>query len=237
MFETSSNATGAWRLLHWPAMVLTGIGPMCLVFACADWSILMRTVGLVFGRTPNRLQKTHDREAVYLQRLGHSYYTEGARVFENATAKGVSDYVGKVLERLTIRMPVGDVRELLESERDRKHAHIRQAINVLGMGVRLAPSVGMLGTILGMVSLLATLEDPAHIGGHMSLALLTTFYGLFFSLGIWTPTQQKIERVLEVELDGYNQVLTWLDFIERRKPADYFADSVALPKKAQAQAA
>jgi flagellar motor component MotA len=62
----------------------------------------------------------------------------------------------------------------------------------------------------------------------MSLALLTTFYGLFFSLAIWTPNQQKLERVQEVELDGYNQIIQWLEFLEKRKPADYFADAAEL---------
>jgi flagellar motor component MotA len=88
----------------------------------------------------------------------------------------------------------------------------------------------MLGTILGMVQLLSTLEDPAQIGSHMSLALLTTFYGLFFSLALWTPQQQKLERVMEVEADGYNQCLRWLEFLEKRKPSDYFADAAGLPK-------
>jgi len=41
--------------------------------------------------------------------------------------------------------------------------------------------------------------------------------------------QQKVERVLEVELNGYNQVIRWLELLEKRKPTEYFADSAQIP--------
>lgn len=235
MFESSSMFTGAMRIFHWPALVLTGIGPMALVLTCSDFGIMFRTLGRIIGKSPLKLQRIHEREAVFLQRLGQNFYAEGPKVFEDVKAKGISSFVLKVIERLAVRIPFPDIRELLETERDHKQAHLRQSINVVGMGVRLAPSVGMLGTIMGMVQLLSTLEDPSKIGSNMSLALLTTFFGLFFSLAVWTPFQQKLERVLEVEVEGYNQLIVWLEFLERRKPADYFTDSVEiLQKKSQA---
>ena len=95
----------------------------------------------------------------------------------------------------------------------------------------------MLGTILGMVRLLESLQDPSQIGPHMSLALLTTFFGLFFSLILWTPLQQKIERVLDVELERFDQALRWLELLEKRKPADYFSDTVGAGDKERPRAA
>ncbi len=130
-------------------------------------------------------------------------------------------------------MPTRDIRDLLEMERDRHRIRLIQCLNVLNVGVRVCPSLGMLGTILGMVRLLSTLEDPSKIGPHMSLAMLTTFYGLFFSLVAWTPVQQKIERVLDIELEAYDQVIHWLDLLEKRKPVTYFADTAEIPEQAQ----
>ena len=228
-FEGMSHLTGPLRLFHWPAMVLTGIGPMALVIMCSDWSTLFRTMGLVLGSSASSRQRKHEREAVFLQQLGNKYYGEGPKAFENLKTRWLSLYVTKVLDRLTVRMPVQDIRGLLQTERERRSNRYNQSVNVVGLGVRLAPSMGMLGTILGMVQLLSTLQDTSQIGTHMSLALLTTFYGLFFSLAFWTPIQQKLERILEVELDGYDQVIRWLEFLEKRKPSDYFADVVDMP--------
>jgi chemotaxis protein MotA len=228
-FESSSTMTGALRIFHWPAMFLTGIGPFALVSVCSDMRTVFLSIGLSLGSTPRKRQKKHEREAILLQKVGKSFYAEGPSSVEKIKAHGLSDYVTKILNRLSSRMPTGDIRELLEKERDRKHTSMIHAMQVLSMGVRLTPSIGMLGTILGMVQLLSTLTDPSHIGSHMSLALLTTFYGLFFSLVLWTPLQQKIERIIDVEVEGYNQVIRWLELLEKRKPANYFADSVNIP--------
>lgn len=226
LFEGTAFSSGAFRLFHWPAIVLTGIGPLSLVILCSDWKILSRTATFILGTSAWARQRQHDKEALYLHRIGSDYYAVGVEAFEELKTQWTSPYVAKVLERLSVRMSVSDIYELLEIERDRTYNGIFQCINVLGLGVRLAPSVGMLGTILGMVELLSKISDPSQIGSHMSLALLTTFYGLFFSLVLWTPLQQKLERVLEVELNGYNQVLRWLELLEKRKPTEYFNDSL-----------
>lgn len=235
LFESQSSATGVLRLLHWPAMVLTGVGPFALCLICYDAKALGRTAKAVFGRTPDSRQEMHEREAVILHKLSNLYFEEGPSAFEKVNPKGISEYATRMIERLAVRMPTADIREFLNVERERAVIRLVQILKVVGLGVRLAPSVGMLGTILGMVSLLSTLSEPSQIGSHMSLALLTTFYGLFFSLVVWTPVQQKLERIMDLELEGYDQVLRWLELLERRKPLNYIEEALVhsgeLPRK------
>ena len=232
LFETAGYLPGLLRIFHWPAMVLTGLGPSMLVCVCSEPSAVKNALSLVFGMTPVKRNKKYEREALFMHQIGQRFYVEGPKVFEDIEARGMSKFLIKSIERMSVRMPMIDIREFLENERDKNYLKTSAAINVISMGVRLCPSVGMLGTILGMVQLLSNLKDPSNIGGHMSLALLTTFYGLFFSLAMWTPLQQKLERVSEAENHGYNQAVRWLELLEKRKPANYFADSVgiALPQ-------
>jgi hypothetical protein len=51
---------------------------------------------------------------------------------------------------------------------------------------------------------------------------------------VWTPFQQKIERLTDVELEGFDQILAWLELLERRKPVDYFSEAFELPNTTQA---
>lgn len=229
MFESSSSMTGMLRIFHWPALILTGVGPLGLMLMCSDGKLLGRMLSALLGPSPRRKQAKLERDGMFLQRLGKSFYAEGPKAFEDLRTRGISEMAQKVVDRLSVRMPTPDIRELMQTERDRRHSRLVQCINTVALGVRLSPSVGMLGTILGMVQLLNTLQDPTHIGSHMSLALLTTFYGLFFSLAIWTPLQQRIERTLDVELEGYNQLIQWLDFLEKRKPSNYFSETMEIP--------
>lgn len=229
-FDGGTDSGGAFRLFHWPAMVLTGLGPFALVLLCFDFKVVGRALGCALGNSPKTRLLNREREAMFLQKLGTSYYDEGALVFETVKTKGLSEFVRKIVERLAVRMPLHDIRELSELDRVRSEAKLVECLNLLSFGTRLTPSVGMLGTILGMVRLLSTLNDPSKIGSEMSLALLTTFYGLFFSLALWTPFQQKVERVLDGELEGCDQGLRWLDLLEKRKPSDYFADVANVEK-------
>lgn len=235
VYEFEGSANGFLRILHWPAMVLTGFGPMGLVMFCFDSRILFRTLKLIFGSSADKRYRKHRRESFLLHRWVSQFYQHGNSIFDKISLKGISDYVARVVERLSIRMPTKDIRGLLEKERDRKRIRFIQSLNVLNVGVRVCPSLGMLGTILGMVQLLATLEDPSHIGQHMSLALLTTFYGLFFSLVFWTPLQQKVERVMDIELTGYDQLVEWLEIMEQKKPTNYFADHAEIPAETHPQ--
>lgn len=232
-FETAGAATGWLKVFHWPAIVLTGCGPLGIVFMCSNGSIIFQTLGILFGAAPEKNQKKYDKETILLRKLGDSFYQAGFKAFDDVKlGRKTTPFVKKVIDRLSVRMPVPDIRLLLESEQIRKHSRITRSLNVINLGVKLAPSVGMLGTILGMVQLLSTLSDPAQLGPKISLALFTTFYGLFFSLAMWTPLQQKIERYLEVEIEAYEKVIHWLGFLEKRKPGDYFADTAELPMTA-----
>ena len=229
-FESHSDATGIMRLFHWPAILLTGVGPSALVFMCSEWRAFFQTIGFVLGRSGPSVRKKNEQGLMLLQKISKDDYTQGPKVFETVPVKDLSPFVVKAIDRLSIRMPTVDVRELLEAERERTLHHIKNCVVVLGMGVKLTPSVGMLGTIMGMVNLLSTMSDPSSIGSSMSLALLTTFYGLFFSLVIWTPLQQKVDRVMTAEIDGYDKTIRWLETLEKRKPANYFADAVDIKK-------
>lgn len=220
LFETSSGMQGAWRILHWPALVLTGLGPFGVVLLTTDGVGLKETVRFLRGPSASECYRQNEADVELLRRLGQEYYLKGPRVFD-VNVDGISPYVRRLLDRLQARMSINDVCVLLERERDGVTQRLSQSIQLLAAGVRLAPSVGMLGTILGMVQLLSHLSDPSNIGSHMSLALLTTFYGLFFSLIFWTPLQTHLERVLEARERGFDQALYWLELLEQRKPSQY----------------
>lgn len=53
--------------------------------------------------------------------------------------------------------------------------------------------MGMIGTLIGLVQMLRTLNDPASIGPAMAVALLTTFYGAVLAFLIFNPISEKLE--------------------------------------------
>jgi len=60
-----------------------------------------------------------------------------------------------------------------------------------GMG-DVAPAMGMIGTLIGLVAMLSNMDDPKAIGPAMAVALLTTLYGAFFANVICLPIAIKL---------------------------------------------
>ncbi len=55
-----------------------------------------------------------------------------------------------------------------------------------------APAFGMIGTLIGLVQMLASMDDPSSIGPAMAVALLTTLYGAVFANFIFIPLAEKL---------------------------------------------
>jgi hypothetical protein len=55
---------------------------------------------------------------------------------------------------------------------------------------------GGLGVLMGMIGMLAMLEDPNKIGAGMALALITVLYSLFFNMAVAIPFKIGLEKQL-----------------------------------------
>ena len=55
-----------------------------------------------------------------------------------------------------------------------------------------APSFGMIGTLIGLVAMLTSLDDPKNIGAGMAVALITTFYGALLANLLFIPLAGKL---------------------------------------------
>ncbi len=56
-----------------------------------------------------------------------------------------------------------------------------------------APAMGMIGTLIGLVQMLSNMSDPKAIGPAMAVALLTTLYGAVIANAIATPIAEKLK--------------------------------------------
>jgi chemotaxis protein MotA len=70
-----------------------------------------------------------------------------------------------------------------------------------------APAMGMIGTLIGLVAMLSNMDDPKAIGPAMAVALLTTLYGAFFANVICLPISIKLTNRAEEEKLNQSLVL------------------------------
>jgi len=70
-----------------------------------------------------------------------------------------------------------------------------------------APAMGMIGTLIGLVAMLSNMDDPKSIGPAMAVALLTTLYGAFLANVIAIPIASKLALRLAEEKMNQELVL------------------------------
>ncbi len=73
----------------------------------------------------------------------------------------------------------------------------------------LGPAWGMIGTLIGLINMLAKLSDPSSIGPSMAVALITTLYGSLIANWLCNPTAAKLKvnndeeiRIKEITVEG-----------------------------------
>ncbi|MBT3225619.1 MAG: motility protein A [Deltaproteobacteria bacterium] len=104
-----------------------------------------------------------------------------------------------------------------------KYADQKKTIDmgvVKGMSVY-SPAFGMIGTLIGLVMMLADLSDPNSIGPNMSVALITTLYGALMSNGVFLPWATALDSARKSELVLYEMVRDGILFIEKNERAEF----------------
>jgi chemotaxis protein MotA len=93
-----------------------------------------------------------------------------------------------------------EVEALLKQEIDSSLHRQEHAVRLLRRAADIAPAMGLIGTLVGLVQMLGKLEDPSSIGPSMALALLTTFYGALLGTAILSPLATKLEKRTDDDL-------------------------------------
>lgn len=76
----------------------------------------------------------------------------------------------------------------------------KKTVSLLKKAGEIAPAMGLIGTLVGLVQMLTNLTDITKIGPAMAVALITTFYGACISYIFMFPLASKLERNTESEL-------------------------------------
>lgn len=99
------------------------------------------------------------------------------------------------------------IKDIMVKEKDamlNRHVIGQKIMGAIGDA---APSMGMIGTLIGLVQMLAKLDDPKSIGPAMAVAILTTMYGAVIANMIALPLVDKLVLRSEEEEHNYNLII------------------------------
>ncbi|BFM08645.1 flagellar motor protein PomA [Halioxenophilus aromaticivorans] len=103
-----------------------------------------------------------------------------------------SDFLQKGIQLLVDGHDADVVKSVLSKDRTMAEERHANGAKIFSDITGMAPAMGMIGTLIGLVAMLANMSDPKSIGPAMAVALLTTLYGAVLANGITEPIADKL---------------------------------------------
>ena len=132
---------------------------------------------------------------------------EGQEVPDKFFQKGLQMLVDGADESKLVTQLNKEIKSMLK-----RHESNQTAIKAW---IDLAPAMGMVGTLIGLVLMLGNMADPKAIGPAMAVALLTTMYGAIIANVLFMPLLTKLEGYTQYEAVYREMVVTGLRNIAR----------------------
>jgi chemotaxis protein MotA len=113
-----------------------------------------------------------------------------------------NQYLAKGIGLLVDSTPPEIIESSLENELTLMKSRHTNAAMMWRSWADIAPAMGMIGTLVGLVGMLQNMSDPKAIGPAMAIALLTTLYGAFFANVLAKPIAEKLEGYSQDETEN-----------------------------------
>ncbi len=188
--------------------ILEGGSVMAIVQPTAFLIVMGGTVGAVLLSFPGKdlMNAVKGLKAVFLGAGGNFKETidllvnlalkarkEGILALQ-AEIKDIDDvFLKKGMELMTDGTDPALVRDILETELSFLEEEVQSASKVFESAGGFAPTVGILGAVLGLIHVMENLSDPSKLGSGIAVAFVATVYGVGFANLIFIPMGNKLK--------------------------------------------
>jgi chemotaxis protein MotA len=182
---------GAEMFLHVPSMLIVVGGMLCTVLIHFSLGQFLSIFGIVKNTFVNKATTLGD---LVQQMVNYAAINrrDGALALEQEMRNVDNKFLGKGLQALVDGQEEDDIRDLMNMETiymQQRHGDGKKILEFMGAS---APAFGMIGTLIGLVTMLQDLSSPDSLGSGMAIALLTTFYGAVLANLIFIPLAGKL---------------------------------------------
>lgn len=88
------------------------------------------------------------------------------------------------------------VKQMLERETDMDEHHGLAAAKLMESAGGYAPTIGILGAVLGLIHVMRNLDDPGKLGGGIAVAFVATIYGVGIANLVFLPLGGRLKKIV-----------------------------------------
>ena len=204
---------GILSFIDVPSILIVIGGTIGVVLVGYPLANVLGMVGIIIKTFMYKVDSASDT-IFKLVELAQVVRKEGILALESRVGEVENQFMANGLQMAIDGQEPSDIEDILYMEMDKlTDRHTRGADMLTALGTY-APSMGMIGTLVGLVLMLQNMSDPSSIGPSMSVALLTTFYGALMANIIFLPMAGKLKArskeemlVMEIILTGVQSLV------------------------------
>lgn len=205
--------------------ILKGAGAKSLLGAAAFVIVILGTIAAILVQTPGPVVKHALKMAKWLIKPpvqdGHKLIEkivewsnvsrkQGLLALEGSVEAEADPFLKKGLQLLVDGAEPDTIRTVLEVEVETKeHFDTQGAKFYEGMGIY-APTLGIIGAVLGLIAVMKNLADPSKLGHGIAAAFTATIYGIAAANLFFLPFAAKLKSVIGRQTAMRNLVIEGL---------------------------
>ncbi|MBI4383094.1 MAG: MotA/TolQ/ExbB proton channel family protein [Nitrospinae bacterium] len=206
--------SGLGLFVDLPSMMIVVGGMSAAILVAYPLNELLRVIGLfikVFF-----VKKTDQHEIIETMVMICNVARKGGVLAIESKLKDIdNEFLKKGLQLTVDGKDENTVSTLLKREIKQIQVSHRDGWEIFSEMGKYAPAFGMVGTLIGLVQMLASLADVASVGPKMAVALITTFYGSILANLVFIPMTTKLKRRSAIETLEMNLVLEGITYIRK----------------------
>lgn len=172
------------------------LGSVCMSY---PWSVVRHAPkGLYWMIFPPKVPEPQETIETLVE-LCRQVQQNGAESLHGFKGKVSHPLLDEAVRLLGSGLEADAINEKLEQDTSLTHQrHMRLAALFNSAGTY-SPIFGLLGTLIGVVTVLRNISDPAQMGSSMALAMTASFYGIFSANFLFLPVAVKLRFLAEQE--------------------------------------
>ncbi|MDR0249489.1 MAG: motility protein A [Oscillospiraceae bacterium] len=204
VFSIISSGGNIMAYIHVPSLVLVFGGTTTCILTTYPISYVGDIVK-VLGKAFKAPKYDHHATIASIIDLANVARKEGLLALEEVAHNIPDPFTKKAVNLMVDGTDPVLLKDILEVEISSMESRHLRGAGVFENMSAFAPAVGMLGTVIGLIVMLGSLDDPSGLGPGMAVALITTFYGSIIANLIGIPLcaklkQRSAEEIMQMEL-------------------------------------
>ncbi|MNI01897.1 Chemotaxis protein PomA [compost metagenome] len=177
------------------------LGAVIVSFPGATLAKVPHALGIAFKQTKRDPSATIEE----LVDMATTARREGVLALEQRAQEHPNEFLRDGLIMVVDGTDPELTRQILELEMDATEYQSDNMAKVFEAAGGYAPTMGIIGTVMGLIHVLGNLDDPTSLGPAIAVAFTATLYGVMSANVVYLPIANKIkirgkERIAEMEL-------------------------------------